>query len=106
MKKVILIAAALATGLYFLNKKNGTSAILPSPANPMPLAAQYNRTHVTALNNGYSLVVHDGVLYYDDKPGYIEQYFAQFGQKEASVPSFEDFSSQFPVQKSLSELFA
>lgn len=111
MRKLLFLSL-LGFGAYKLfwpksdDNSGNQSGTVPAPAPAqLTIAQQYNRAHVTALDNGFSLIVHDGVLYFDDKPGYFGQYVAQYGQKEMTVPAFEPFAQNFPIQKSLSELF-
>lgn len=106
MKKVFGFLALGVVGWMIFKPKDTSDTTVATGTPPANSVSPYEKAHVTALDNGYSLIVHNGVLYYDDKPGFFEMYVAQFGQKEMTVPVFETFAQQFPAQKSLSELFA
>jgi hypothetical protein len=113
MKKLFVILALVGSGWYLFGGQKNTPPATPSPANPnLPtppqnsFAAPFEKTHVVMLDNNYSIVVHNGEIYGDDTPGYLEMYFSQYGQKEATFPNWELFSSHFPTPKLLKELFA
>ena len=106
MKKVLILGGILLIGYTMFKKSsNNNNDVAQTPIKSF--ADDYQNTHIMMEDNGYSIVVHNGTLYFDDTPGYIEQFFAKYGKKSATYPNFYDFQSKFPAGsgKSLSELF-
>ena len=106
MKKVLLVGTALAIA-FFTFGGNATKPTTQTPNTPVDFKTQFEKAHVVMGDNGYSVVVHNGNLYYNDDftQDYLGQYFATYGKKEMTFPKFEDFAVQFVNQFSLKTLF-